>query len=706
MNNALRKMMTSAATVSLLTGAFAADYTWTGEGGDNLWSNAGNWGGGGYPQTVDDAASFPAGAAWSVDGAGGEFAVGNLTAGSGAEVTFKDITVNENANFKPDGATWILNGATLNSTGGNKRLAPASSGTSGYHVILENGAKLGMTMYNWNMRNGKVTVRDGDSTISGWTWSEWTSLSGAESFLFITNATFTVGGAISSFQSQNSFTLKVQDGAFVVNGALTFGSLSLIDLTLPADGTTVGTAPIRVNGAYSMNTGTKVKVDVSRCTFIGGTTVTYPLVAATSTSVAVEELTLEVVGAPAEVASSLVSDGKVISLKLVSTGPKPMYNVKFVDWDGSLLGEQSVGHFDSAVPPAEDPERGGHVFAGWVPNDLVIVSNTVFTALYVSTDGIEYGDVDAEAVTYTWKSKYAKGLWLVPEFWESDVTPCYGIPSNKTYATAHFASDATIDLGGNSYQVNKFTFANGAVVKLSNGTITHGATTFDAGHLELQDVDMTITTWPTFASGHTLVLSGSSSLNCYRVWNAVNGSLIVRDGESKITYVQGYCGSAEGKDNNLFLVTNAVLTISGNSDGSTAAGRPLVIRNGSDRQGRVILTSTSGASLSYYRYDFAIPKDGLLEPAIEFVTMAEFYSRIANTKSVPARVTVDVTQYERGKPVPLVRYGSTTRETLPEVELTTVPAEAKDKRHAQLYWADNTLWYKQEAKSGMLIMIR
>lgn len=54
----MKTLATAMLAASLLTGASATEYTWTGEGEDNSWSNPANWGGNGYPGNETDVANF------------------------------------------------------------------------------------------------------------------------------------------------------------------------------------------------------------------------------------------------------------------------------------------------------------------------------------------------------------------------------------------------------------------------------------------------------------------------------------------------------------------------------------------------------------------------------------------------------------------------------------------------------------------------
>ncbi|MBR5801030.1 MAG: Ig-like domain-containing protein [Lachnospiraceae bacterium] len=95
--------------------------------------------------------------------------------------------------------------------------------------------------------------------------------------------------------------------------------------------------------------------------------------------------------------------------------PKPEYSVKFVDWDGTILSEQTVTEGNSAVAPTE-PVRAGHRFIGWstgltnVHDELSIMAmyekeqcTVVFVDWSQDTFKTEQYDVGADIIYPVWK---------------------------------------------------------------------------------------------------------------------------------------------------------------------------------------------------------------------------------------------------------------------------------------------------------------
>lgn len=79
----------------------------------------------------------------------------------------------------------------------------------------------------------------------------------------------------------------------------------------------------------------------------------------------------------------------------------------------------------------------------------------------------EPGDPDSTSVTYTWKTGLADGRWNSTASWESSFSPCYGVPSNSTYAAVVFPESCSevVRLAG-TYPVRSLSIPSGASVRL------------------------------------------------------------------------------------------------------------------------------------------------------------------------------------------------------------------------------------------------
>ena len=72
---------------------------------------------------------------------------------------------------------------------------------------------------------------------------------------------------------------------------------------------------------------------------------------------------------------------------------KQKYSVKFVDWNGELLEEQSVEFEGAATAPVKEPAREGYIFIGWNPADFSnVTANMTIRAMYL---------IDAEPKDWT-----------------------------------------------------------------------------------------------------------------------------------------------------------------------------------------------------------------------------------------------------------------------------------------------------------------
>ena len=75
------------------------------------------------------------------------------------------------------------------------------------------------------------------------------------------------------------------------------------------------------------------------------------------------------------------------------------YTVTFVDWNGTVLSEQTVPYNGSATAPA-DPEREGYTFTGWDVDFTNVTGDLTVTAQYEQNAPSEYlkGDVNGDGL--------------------------------------------------------------------------------------------------------------------------------------------------------------------------------------------------------------------------------------------------------------------------------------------------------------------
>lgn len=90
------------------------------------------------------------------------------------------------------------------------------------------------------------------------------------------------------------------------------------------------------------------------------------------------------------------------------------YTVTFVDWDGTVLKEQTVNWGSSATAP-EDPEREGYVFTGWDTSFTVVTSDLTVKAQYTekAPTGIDEGPMTNDQLPMTNKIIIDNQLYIL-----------------------------------------------------------------------------------------------------------------------------------------------------------------------------------------------------------------------------------------------------------------------------------------------------
>ena len=90
------------------------------------------------------------------------------------------------------------------------------------------------------------------------------------------------------------------------------------------------------------------------------------------------------------------------------------YPVTFLDYDGTLLSEQSVAYNQAAIAP-EVPTREGYTFVGWTTDVTHIVSRTFAIALYedqTTSGDLLVGDVNHDGVINVMDATEIIGIYL------------------------------------------------------------------------------------------------------------------------------------------------------------------------------------------------------------------------------------------------------------------------------------------------------
>ena len=346
----------------------------------------------------------------------------------------------------------------------------------------------------------------------------------------------------------------------------------------------------------------------------------------------------------------------------------------------------------------------------------VSVSNTVTTGTWGEQ---EWGDAtgtatktrtDAVTVTYTWTGAGGDNLWTNVANWTANRTENYGYP-NSSYATAHFAtSGAVADLDGGTFGVRDggagLTFAkNLGEVTLRNGTLNMNSSGSDLSFgtsgttVVFDSVRLTGFHGLKFTANSPMVFSGNSTQSwIYEPWGVNGTELIVRNGTMESGYFQSWFASDRVHN---VTISNAVWTIRSASN-SASLGNVVYFRDGEDRQGRVV---SLGKIKLGYTYDIVVPAQGH--------DMATLTAATLDSTSSSCTFRLDVTDFSSGAKVPIVRFTGANQSSA--IENVTKALRAYDngvnvteKRNARLVWSseDNTLYYQQDPKGGLVLIIQ
>ena len=346
----------------------------------------------------------------------------------------------------------------------------------------------------------------------------------------------------------------------------------------------------------------------------------------------------------------------------------------------------------------------------------VSVSNIVTTGTWGEQ---EWGDAtetttktrtDAVTVTYTWTGAGGDNLWTNVANWTASRTDNYGYP-NSSYATARFTTPGAVaDLSGRTFGVRDggsgLTFAsNLGEVVLRNGTLNMNSSGDDlafgaSGTMVVFDsVRLTGFRCLKFTANSPTVFTGTSTQDwAYEPWGVNGTELIVRDGTMESGLFQTWFGSDRVHH---VTISNAVWTVRSASN-PLSLGNVAYFRDGEDRQGRVV---SLGKIKLGYTYNIVIPAQGHDTATLTAPTL--------DTSSASCTFRIDVTDWKGSRQIPIVKFtGADQSLVIKDVTKTLVAydkgVDVTAKRNAQLAWSseDNTLYYQQNSKSGLIIFIQ
>ena len=346
----------------------------------------------------------------------------------------------------------------------------------------------------------------------------------------------------------------------------------------------------------------------------------------------------------------------------------------------------------------------------------VSVSNAVTTGIWGeqewsdATETATKTRTDKVIVTYTWTGAGGDNLWTNVANWTASRTDNYGYP-NSSYATARFStSGAVADLSGRTFGVRDggsgLTFAsNLGEVVLRNGTLNMNSSGVDLAFgasgttVVFDSVRLTGFRGLKFTANSPTVFTGTSTQDwAYEPWGVNGTELIVRDGTMESGYFQTWFGSDRVHH---VTISNAVWTVRSASN-PLSLGNVAYFRDGEDRQGRVV---SLGKIKLGYTYNIVIPAQGHDTATLTAPTF--------DSTSASCTFRLDVTDWTSGRQIPIVRFtGADQSSVTGKVEMTLRAydngVDVAEKRNARLVWSseDNTLYYKQDSKSGLMIFIQ
>jgi hypothetical protein len=487
--------------------AGAATVTWTGSGGDNLWSNAANWNPG-LPGSADDVV-IPSGATVSLNTAGttqvhsisadttstlfvggqadlvpatastfgAVSLIGPAHLGGAGETMNGYLTITGNSQLEGTGTTQILAGATVTSNGSgggvisrpvvvaaqklfqvdNRLILLVGNGNAGGAITVDGELQLltGGTLEQSNIGSSAVTIDHGGD-------------------LYVSGGAIPVGGT--------NYTIT-NDGMVIVAA----GSLTIND------------SHISGSGDWSLATGTSLALTGADSTSITGRMLG-PGAVTVSTGGAYTTTTTGEWSAPTTVHSgSLELDGTapVVAPLTVSGGTvqgSASLQPTALTWSLGTIAGPGASTSDPGLELPDGAHLKGGQIAGIVP--LTLGRNAVLPAGATLThDGLVELDLDASAglsIHGTWNMGDASAIASASGASHPTVT----VESDGTLAKPTGVGTATIDASApltvaGTVQAEQGRLQLGSVGGFSGGVITGGTFFADGGIVQVPDAIVT-----------------------------------------------------------------------------------------------------------------------------------------------------------------------------------------------------------------------
>jgi|GEM_PF-5972774 len=313
--------------------------------------------------------------------------------------------------FDVDSATGGLsNFRTVNVPDVNLQLINSLAQTpDGKFIFAGNALNLAGTGVIWFERNAdtgdltfKLEIKDGVDDITGIS-PVWSLMASADNKnWYAASGNGTVGGISKFFTFQlASITLDLSEPQlnFIPNTPVRLAGDLSIDVDIPDNADTVDAAVVRISNGLeigdllSVTPGSGI---VPAYNVMTGELNLFGTATAADYEAVLQTLELTALGDvnDSREVTIEVSYGSVVSNTLTVSLTLPTFTVRFLDWDGSLLQEETVQYGNDATAPAS-PTRDNHQFSGWDVGFAAVTSNLDVTAQYdINTFTVRFLDWD------------------------------------------------------------------------------------------------------------------------------------------------------------------------------------------------------------------------------------------------------------------------------------------------------------------------
>ena len=318
---------------------------------------------------------------------------------------------------------------------------------------------------------------------------------------------------------------------------------------------------------------------------------------------------------------------------------------------------------------------------------------------------------DSSPVTYTWTGNGGDNRWLNIANWSANKTENFGYPDSGN-ATAKFEKSWAIDLCGGTFALAKgtgLTVGTYDYMVFSNGTIQVDFAKdadFGAANTTIVFKDATLERDRLSpVANATVAFEGAARFTgMVRPWGASGEKMNFLNGEN-ITIGKILCGgAATGRE---MTISNATVTLQGSmASAYGSATFPVTLQNGPDRQARLVSSHADGWDFVQSPYTLTIPEQPYAAPYFQA-------TKVRGSVNSSPTFKIDVTNWKRGKRVPILTFTSSASGAATQYGGATVKAyengvDVTAKRNARLEWdADTrTLYYKQDSQGGFALIVK